>query len=253
MLNGKKVVVVMPAYNAAKTLQRTFEEIPRDFVDEIILTDDFSSDETLALAQKIGLQVLAHPKNQGYGANQKTCYRKALQLQADIVIMLHPDYQYTPRLVPAMACMLAYGEFDACMGTRILGEGALRGGMPLYKYISNRILTLLQNLLLGSKYSEFHTGYRAFRREVLQKLPLEENSNDFVFDNQMISQIVWFGYRLGEVSCPCRYNQDASSLSFQRSLLYGIQVLKTSILFRLARFGWVHPRIFAPDGQRLSL
>ncbi len=251
MLNGKKIVVVMPAYNAEKTLRKTFEEIPAGFVDDIILTDDYSSDRTIELARSLRLKVIAHPKNQGYGANQKTCYRNALSLQADIVIMLHPDYQYTPKLIPAMACMLAYGDFDACIGTRILGEGALRGGMPYYKYFSNRVLTFLQNLLLDAKYSEYHTGYRAFRSELLRRLPLEENSNDFAFDNQMIAQVLWFRYRLGEVSCPCRYNPDASSISFRRSVVYGLQVLRTSLLFRMARWGWARPGLFSAHGRKI--
>jgi glycosyltransferase involved in cell wall biosynthesis len=253
MLNKKKIVVVMPAYNAEKTLRKTFKEIPEGFVDEVILTDDFSSDHTLELARNLGLRVIAHPNNQGYGANQKTCYREALHLDADIVIMLHPDYQYTPKLIPAMACMLAYGEFDACLGTRILGEGALMGGMPFYKYLSNRVLTLIQNILLNAKHSEYHTGYRAFRRELLLKIPMEENSNDFAFDNQMIAQVLWFGYRLGEVSCPCRYEPDASSISFRRSIVYGFQVLKTSLSFRLARWGLARPRIFSASGRRITV
>jgi len=244
--------VVMPAYNAGQTLQKTYLEIPKEYVDEIILTDDFSTDDTLKQAKELGLRIMSHRKNSGYGANQKTCYREALRCGADIIIMLHPDYQYSPRLIPAMACMLAYGEYDACLGTRILGESARKNGMPIYKYISNRVLTMIQNLLLGKKYSEYHTGYRAFCREILEKLPLEENSDDFAFDNQMLAQIIWFRYRLGEVSCPCRYNTDASSISFRRSVTYGFAVLKTSLIFKAASWGLIRPRMFSQSGRRLS-
>lgn len=252
MINGNKVCVVMPAYNAAATLQRTYDEIPKDIVDEIILTDDFSSDETAALARRLGLRVFTHDRNLGYGANQKTCYREALRSGADIVVMLHPDYQYTPKLLAAMTSMIAYGEFDCCLGSRILGSTARAGGMPLYKYISNRILTLIQNLLLGQKISEYHTGYRAFSRQVLETLPLAENSHDFAFDNQMLAQIFWFGFRLGEISCPCRYNADASSISLKRSIVYGLAVLRTSLQYRLARMGLLRPAIFSATGRKLK-
>jgi len=247
MLNGKRVVVVMPAYNAEKTLERTHKEIPFEFVDEVILVDDASRDRTLEMAKEMGIHTVVHTENLGYGGNQKTCYRTALALGADIVIMLHPDYQYTPRLIPAMASMIAYGEFDVALGSRILGVGALKGGMPLYKYISNRFLTLFENLLLSHKLSEYHTGYRAFSREVLERLPLEKNSNDFVFDNQMLAQLIWFGYRIGEVSCPTKYFPEASSINLRRSLIYGLGVLKTSIQFRLQKWGILSSSIFHRD------
>jgi len=242
MLNGKKIVVIMPAYNVEKTLEKTYREIPLEFVDDVILVDDASSDRTPEVAWKMGIRTIIHETNLGYGANQKTCYRAALEIGADIIIMVHPDYQYTPKLIPAMASMIAYGEFDAVLGSRILGVGALQGGMPLYKYIANRFLTLFENLLLSHKLSEYHTGYRAFSREVLERLPLEKNSNDFVFDNQMLAQLIWFGYRIGEVSCPTKYFPEASSINFRRSFVYGLGVLKTSVQFRLQKWGlWSSP------------
>jgi len=244
LVNGKKVVVVLPAYNAAKTLKRTYQDIPRAFVDDVVLVDDASWDGTPAVAQELGIKVVIHEENKGYGGNQKTCYRTALDLGADIVIMLHPDYQYTPKLIPAMATMIAYGEFDAVLASRILGIGALQGGMPLYKYISNRFLTLLENLLVGHKLSEYHTGYRAFSREILERLPLDKNSDDFVFDNQMLAQIIWFGYRIGEVSCPTKYFEDASSINFRRSVIYGFGVLKTALRFRFCKWGFSSCSIF---------
>ncbi|MGZ3580548.1 MAG: glycosyltransferase family 2 protein [Syntrophales bacterium] len=244
MLNGKKVVVVMPAYNAEKTLEKTYREIPLEFVDDVILVDDASRDRTSETAKNMGIRTIVHETNLGYGANQKTCYRAALGLGADIVIMVHPDYQYTPKLIPAMASMIAYGEFDAVLGSRILGVGAMLGGMPLYKYIANRFLTLFENLLLNHKLSEYHTGYRAFSREILERLPLEHNSNDFLFDNQMLAQIIWFGYRIGEVSCPTKYFPEASSINFRRSLAYGLGVLKTSLQFRLQKWGILSSAIF---------
>jgi glycosyltransferase involved in cell wall biosynthesis len=237
MLNGKKIIVVMPAYNAERTLEKTYAEIPFEIVDDVILVDDASRDRTSELARKMGIHTVVHTENLGYGGNQKTCYRTALELMADIVIMVHPDYQYTPRLIPAMASMIAYGEFDVVLGSRILGTGALEGGMPLYKYIANRFLTLFENLLLGHKLSEYHTGYRAFSREILERLPLEQNSNDFVFDNQMLAQIICFGYRIGEITCPTRYFADASSINFRRSVKYGLGVLKTAVQFRLQKWG----------------
>jgi glycosyltransferase involved in cell wall biosynthesis len=237
MLNNKKIVVVMPAYNAEKTLEMTYKEIPFEIVDEVILVDDASRDRTSEIARKMGIHTIVHTENLGYGGNQKSCYRAALGLGADIVIMVHPDYQYTPRLIPAMASMIAYGEFDAVLGSRILGTGALQGGMPLYKYIANRFLTLFENLLLGHKLSEYHTGYRAFSRQILERLPLERNSNDFVFDNQMLAQIIWFGYRIGELTCPTKYFEDASSINFRRSVDYGLGVLKTAVQFRLQKWG----------------
>jgi glycosyltransferase involved in cell wall biosynthesis len=213
-------------------------------VDDVVLVDDASWDGTPAVAQELGIKVVIHEENKGYGGNQKTCYRTALDLGADIVIMLHPDYQYTPKLIPAMATMIAYGEFDAVLASRILGIGALQGGMPLYKYISNRFLTLLENLLVGHKLSEYHTGYRAFSREILERLPLDKNSDDFVFDNQMLAQIIWFGYRIGEVSCPTKYFKDASSINFRRSVIYGFGVLKTALQFRLCKWGFSSCSIF---------
>lgn len=236
MLNGKKIVVVLPAYNAAKTLEMTCREIPSEFVDDVVLVDDASRDATAEVAQRLGLRTIVHEKNKGYGGNQKTCYRAALDLGADIVVMLHPDYQYTPRLIPAMAAMIAYGEFDAVLASRILGVGALRGGMPLYKYLANRFLTFVENILVGHKLSEYHTGYRAFSRQVLERLPLERNSDDFVFDNQMLAQIIWFGFRIGEVSCPTKYFAEASSINFRRSLIYGLGVLRTACQFRMQRW-----------------
>ena len=244
MLNGKKIAVVLPAYNAAKTLELTYSEIPFEFVDEVILVDDASRDDTAAVARRLGIRTIVHEQNMGYGGNQKTCYRTALENGAEIVVMLHPDYQYTPKLITAMAAMIAFGEFDAVLASRILGIGALKGGMPLYKYIANRFLTLCENLLLGHKLSEYHTGYRAFSREILESLPLERNSDDFVFDNQMLAQVVWFGYRIGEVSCPTKYFDDASSINFSRSVTYGLGVLKTAVQFRLAKMGLPKVAIF---------
>jgi len=247
MLNGKRVTVVLPAYNAAKTLLRTVEEIPRDVVDDIILVDDASSDDTVRLAREHNLFTVHLERNKGYGGNQKTCYSHALGRCADVVVMLHPDYQYTPRLVTAMAAMIVSGEFDVALGSRILGVGALRGGMPLYKYVANRILTLVQNMLVGHKLSEYHTGYRAFSREVLEYLPLLTNSDDFVFDNQMLSQAIFFGFRVGEISCPARYFPEASSITLKRSIVYGIGVLRTALKFRLQRLGLGHFRTFSRE------
>jgi glycosyltransferase involved in cell wall biosynthesis len=245
MLNNKKVVVVLPAYNAAKTLRRTVEEIPRGIVDEVILTDDASRDNTAALALELGLITIRHDHNRGYGGNQKTCYTAALAHGADIVVMLHPDYQYTPRLVSAMASMIAYGEYDAVLASRILGRGALEGGMPLYKYIANRGLTFIENLLIGHKMSEYHSGYRAWSRELLQRLPLLSCSDDFVFDNQMIVQAIYFGFRVGEISCPTKYFKEASSINFQRSVKYGFGVLGTALDLRLKKLGLAKPAFLA--------
>lgn len=251
MLNGKKIVVVMPSYNAARTLARTVDEVPRDIVDEILLVDDASSDETVDLANELGLTVFVHEKNFGYGRNQKTCYREGLRRGADIVVMVHPDYQYSPHLIVPMAGMIAYGEYDTVIGSRILGKGALEGGMPVYKYAANRFLTLFQNILLGFKLSEYHTGFRAFRREVLEALPLNENSDDFVFDNQMLAQIVYFGFRVGEISTPTRYFEEASSINFSRSVRYGLGVLATSLSFRLHRMKLISSHLFQAREQKL--
>jgi glycosyltransferase involved in cell wall biosynthesis len=245
MLNGKKVVVVLPAYNAAKTLRRTVDEIPQEIVDEVILTDDASRDNTSALALELGLITLRHDRNRGYGGNQKTCYTAALDRDADIVVMLHPDYQYTPKLVSAMASMIAYGEYDGVLASRILGRGALKGGMPLYKYISNRGLTFIENILIQEKMSEYHTGYRAWSRPLLERLPLLSCSDDFVFDNEMVVQAVHFGFRIGEISCPTKYFEEASSINFQRSVKYGFGVLGTALDFRLKRWGLAKPRFLA--------
>lgn len=252
MLNGKKIIVVLPAYNAEKTLRQTYKEIPQDIVDEVILTDDASRDRTPKIARELGIETFVHLENKGYGANQKTCYRQALRREADIVVMLHPDYQYTPKLVTAMAAMIASGEFDIVLASRILGKGALAGGMPLYKYVSNRFLTAFENLMLNQKLSEYHTGYRAFSREVLSSLPMEENSDDFVFDNQVLVQSIYFGFRIGEISCPTKYFSDASSINFRRSLIYGISVLRTSIQFAVQKLGLRQYPFFAPRGRKLE-
>jgi glycosyltransferase involved in cell wall biosynthesis len=251
VLNGKRIFVVMPAYNAARTLAQTVAELPREMVDEVLVVDDHSSDTTVQLARELGLTTFVHKRNLGYGRNQKTCYREALRRGADIVVMLHPDYQYSPRLVTAMASLIAYGEYDVVLASRILGRGALSGGMPVYKYVSNRFLTLFQNLLLNYKLSEYHTGYRAFSREVLQTLPLEENSDDFLFDNEMLAQVIYMRYRIGEVSCPAKYFAEASSINFSRSVKYGLGVMATSLKFRLQKMGLGHFRILSPNGRRL--
>lgn len=247
MLAGKRVAVVMPAYNAAKTLVQTVSEIPREIVDDIIHTDDASRDDTVEVAKSLGLHVMRHEANRGYGGNQKTCYAAALERGADIVIMLHPDYQYSPRLVAAMASMIASGHYDAVMASRILGKGALSGGMPLYKYIANRVLTFVENIMLGQKLSEYHTGYRAWSKAVLEKLPLLTCSDDFVFDNQMIAQAVHFGFQMGEISCPTKYFDDASSINFRRSVTYGLGVLGTALQYRLNRMGLVKSKLFADE------
>ena len=237
MINNKKIVVILPAYNAEKTLAKTWQEIPFECVDDVILVDDASSDNTAREAESLGIKTIIHTANCGYGGNQKTCYRAALELGADIIVMLHPDYQYSPRLVTAMASMIASGHYDVVLASRILGGGALNGGMPLYKYVANRFLTAFENILLGQKLSEYHTGYRAFSRKVLETLPLETNSDDFVFDNQMLAQAVWYDFPVGEISCPTRYFAEASSINFRRSMVYGFGVLWTALKFRLARCG----------------
>ena len=253
MLAGKRVAVVMPAYNAAKTLVQTVSEIPKEIVDDIILTDDASRDDTVEVAKSLGLYVMRHEANRGYGGNQKTCYATALERGADIVIMLHPDYQYSPKLVAAMASMIASGHYEAVMASRILGKGALAGGMPLYKYVANRALTFVENILLGQKLSEYHTGYRAWSRAVLEKLPLLACSDDFVFDNQMISQSVHFGFPMGEISCPTKYFDDASSINFRRSVTYGFGVLGTALQYRLNKMGLAKSKLFADeDAMRIA-
>jgi len=251
MINGKRIAVVMPAYNAEKTLEATVGEVP-ELTDIRILVDDHSSDQTVELARRLGLLVFQHDRNYGYGRNQQTCYREALEAGADVVIMLHPDYQYTPLLITAMASMVAYDVYDVVLGSRIIGGRALRGGMPLYKYISNRLLTAFENLFLGVKLSEYHTGYRAFNRKVLTDLPLLENSDDFVFDNQMLAQCVHFGFRIGEVSCPTKYFEEASSINFRRSVKYGFGVLGTTLQFALQRSGIIHLARFSDKGRKLE-
>jgi glycosyltransferase involved in cell wall biosynthesis len=251
MINDKRIAIVLPAYNAEKTLLATVQEIP-EVVDTTILVDDHSSDGTVALAHQLGLQVFVHDRNYGYGRNQQTCYREALGAGADVVIMLHPDYQYSPLLVTAVASMVAYGVYDVVLGSRIIGGNALGGGMPLYKYVSNRLLTAFENLFLGVKLSEYHTGYRCFSRQVLTELPLIENSDDFVFDNQMLAQCVHFGFRIGEVSCPTKYFEEASSINFRRSVTYGLGVLATTMQFALQKWGLGHFRIFSEKGRKLE-
>jgi glycosyltransferase involved in cell wall biosynthesis len=243
VLNGKRIVIVLPAYNAAKTLEATVKDIP-DSIDESILVDDSSADATVALAHKLGLTVEVQGVNRGYGGNQKTCYARALAARADVIVMIHPDYQYSPLLVTSLASMVAFGEYDLAMGSRILTGGALKGGMPLFKYVSNRALTFFQNLLTGASLSEYHTGFRAYRRELLEALPLEANSDDFVFDNQILAQAILAGARIGEMSCPTRYFSEASSINFTRSCVYGLGVLKTSVEFRLAKWGLYRAAIF---------
>jgi glycosyltransferase involved in cell wall biosynthesis len=249
MFRDKKVVVVMPAYNAAKTLVRTYDEVMQQgVVDKVIIVDDCSRDETTAIAKKLpNTIVFTHEKNLGYGGNQKSCYRLALQENADIVIMVHPDSQYTPLLIPAMASLIANGLYPCVLGSRILGGYALRGGMPMWKYVANRFLTAAENILLGAKLSEYHTGYRAFSREILERLPLSTNSNDFVFDNQMLAQILWFGYTIAEISCPTKYFKEASSINFHRSVKYGFGCLGTAMKFRFSKWGLSSTALF-PKG-----
>jgi len=245
MINDKKVVVVMPAYNAASTLATTYNEIPQDIVDEVILVDDVSSDNTPDVAREIGIHhVHIHLENRGYGGNQKTCYREALALGADIVIMVHPDYQYTPKLITSMSSLIAQGLFDCVLGSRILGVGALKGGMPMHKYIANRVLTFMQNLVVGYKLSEYHTGYRAFSREVLETIDLDQNSDDFIFDNQMLLQIIGRGYYIGEVTCPTLYEEESSSIAGWKLFKYGIGVLQQSVIYRLAKWGILNNTVY---------
>lgn len=246
------MTVIMPAYNAEKTLRRTYEEIPKNLVDEIILTDDASGDRTVDIAQELNIKTFAHRENKGYGANQKTCYQKALDGNCDIVIMLHPDYQYTPKLIPAMASLIAEGIFDVVIGSRILGNQAMDGGMPVYKYTFNRVLTLIENLVIGQKLSEYHTGYRAFSRKTLETIPILENSDDFVFDNQMLLQTLYFGFKVGEISCPAKYFPEASSINFRRSVQYGLGVMLTSAQYFLSKRGVKSFPIFDPGGRKLT-
>jgi glycosyltransferase involved in cell wall biosynthesis len=244
MILGKKLIVVMPAYNAEKTLRQTFKELPHEYVDGVILVDDASRDRTAVVATELGITTVIHSENKGYGANQKTCYREALRMGADIVVMVHPDYQYSPRLVTAMASMITSGHYDVVLGSRILGGTARKGGMPFYKYVSNRFLTFFENILLGIKLSEYHTGYRAFSRTVLESLPLEKNSDDFVFDNEMIAQAAFFGFQIGEISCPTKYFEEASSINFSRSVKYGLGVLLTSVKYALNKAGIMRSPLF---------
>lgn len=245
MLYGKKIVVVLPAYNAALTLERTYREIPLHIVDEVVLVDDAGNDNTVEVGRQLGIRhIIRHEKNLGYGGNQKTCYNKALELGADIVIMVHPDYQYTPKLVPAMADIIAQGLYPVVLGSRILGNGALKGGMPLIKYVANRILTFIQNVLVNQKLSEYHTGYRAFSREVLESVDYEANSNNFIFDNQMLSQIIYQDFGIGEVTCPTKYFEEASSISLRNSSIYGMGVLKVSLVHRLCKWGLMKRKMY---------
>ncbi len=245
MYNGLKVIVVLPAYNAARTLQRTFQEIDTSLVDEIILVDDASQDDTLKVALQAGIKhIIQHQVNQGYGANQKSCYKKALELGGDIIVMLHPDYQYTPALISPMVAVIANKVYPVVLGSRILGRGALKGGMPLYKYISNRLLTMFQNILMRQKLSEYHTGYRAYHRDVLLSIPFENNSDDFIFDNELLAQIFYGGYEIAEITCPTLYFKEASSINFKRSLIYGLGVLRVSVQYALQKMGWVRFKLF---------
>ncbi|MEY4293340.1 MAG: hypothetical protein RIQ61_1738 [Bacteroidota bacterium] len=245
MLNGKKIIIVLPAYRAAQTLERTYKEIPFDIVDDVVLVDDNSPDNTVEVAQAIGIRhIVKHEVNKGYGGNQKSCYAKALELGADIVVMLHPDYQYTPMLIHAMASMIAYDVYPVSFGSRILGKGALKGGMPVYKYIANRFLTLFENILINEKLSEYHTGYRAFSAEVIRSIDFTHNSDDFVFDNEMISQIFMNGFEIGEITCPTKYFDEASSINFKRSMEYGLGVLRVSLTHRLHKWGLMKSNLY---------
>jgi len=246
MIDSKRITIVLPAYNAEKTLEKTYNEIPFDIVDHVILVDDLSQDQTLEVAEKLGIrEIIRHKTNLGYGGNQKSCYNKALELDSDIIVMLHPDYQYTPRLIHSMCYLIVNGVYDVVLGSRILGRGALKGGMPLYKYIANRILTLFQNFMMGQKLSEYHTGFRAFSRKVLNSIAYQENSDDFVFDNQMIAQIFYAGFDIAEITCPTRYFREASSINLKRGIKYGLGVMGTSIRYRLQKWGLLNFGIFS--------
>ncbi len=252
MINGKKVVVIMPAYNAEKTLKQTYDEIYKDFVDEVILVDDHSQDNTKIVSKELNIKTIVHKENKGYGGNQKSCYKAALKSGADIVVMLHPDYQYTPKLIPAIVCMMAFEQYDAVLASRMLGNSALKGGMPLYKFIANHFLTWFENLFTGEKLSEYHTGFRGFTREVLKNLPLADCDDDFIFDNEIIALMFYYKYHIGELSCPTKYFKEASSINFVRSCKYGLGVLRLSILYRLAKMG-LKSKIFKPDAKKLDL
>ncbi|MCI1273062.1 MAG: glycosyltransferase family 2 protein [Clostridiaceae bacterium] len=252
MLNGKKVVVVMPAYNAEKTLKQTYEEIYKPFIDEVILVDDNSKDNTKQVSKELNIKTIVHKENKGYGGNQKSCYKAALKSGADIVVMLHPDYQYTPKLIPAIVSMMAFGGYDAVLASRMLGNSALKGGMPFYKFLANRFLTIFENILTNQKLSEYHTGFRGFTKEVLEALPLAECSDDFIFDNEMIAQMFYSDFKIGEVSCPTKYFKEASSINFIRSCKYGFGVLWVSIKYRLAKLG-IKSKIFDKNGKKLDL
>ena len=253
MLRGYKVSVVMPGYNAEQTVKRTYDEIAKDVVDDVILVDDCSTDRTAEIARELGCHTVVHSRNRGYGGNQKTCYSEALKRGADIVVMIHPDYQYTPKLIPALAACIASGHFDVALGSRILGGRSIEGGMPVYKYIANRFLTFVENTLLHEKLSEYHTGFRAFSRRVLTTLPLEENADGFVFDNQMLVQAIYFGFKIAEVTCPTRYEEQSSSISFTKSVVYGLGVLDAAVQMRLARMGLARPRFLSESGRRLAI
>jgi glycosyltransferase involved in cell wall biosynthesis len=253
MVNGKKIVVVLPAYNAAKTLEKTYQEIDFDIIDDVVLVDDASKDETIAIAQRLGIKhIVKHDNNKGYGGNQKSCYNYALKIGADIVIMLHPDYQYNPRLIPSMAYLIANGVFPVVIGSRILGDRAMMNGMPFYKYFFNRFLTWTQNVIVWEKLSEYHTGYRAFSREILERVNYKANSDDFIFDNQMLTQIFYYGYEIGEISCPAKYFKEASSINFSRSIKYGLGVIGNSVLFRLNKWGLAKSKIYQTSEQWLK-
>ena len=252
MINGKKVAVIMPAYNAEKTLKQTYDEIYRDFVDEVILVDDNSQDNTKIVSRELNIKTIVHKENKGYGGNQKSCYKAALKSGADIVVMLHPDYQYTPKLIPAIVCMMAFEQYDAVLASRMLGNSALKGGMPFYKFVANKFLTAFENVLTGEKLSEYHPGFRGVTREVLETLPLAECNDDFIFDNEMIALLFYHNYKIGELSCPTKYFKEASSINFVRSCKYGLGVLLVSIQYRLAKMG-LKSKIFKPDARKLDL
>lgn len=252
MINNKKVVVIMPAYNAEKTLKQTYDEIYKDFVDEVILVDDNSQDNTKLVSKELNIKTVVHKENKGYGGNQKSCYKAALKSGADIVVMLHPDYQYTPKLIPAIVCMMAFEQYDAVLASRMLGNSALKGGMPFYKFVANKFLTGFENLLTGEKLSEYHTGFRGFTRKVLENLPLADCDDDFIFDNEMIALLFYNNYKIGELSCPTKYFKEASSINFARSCKYGFGVLGVSLKYRLAKMG-IKSKIFKPNAEKLDL